>query len=552
MTEHAGGDRMLPVTTIAEQLSLTPGDILGYGRYKAKIPLEVLYSQPRKAKLVLVTSINPTPLGEGKTTMSIGLAQALSRRGWLATAVLREPSLGPTFGMKGGATGGGQAQVEPAQEINLHFTGDFHAITTAHNLLAALLDNALYFRTGANLSAHRISWKRVLDLNDRALRHIVIGLGGAGQGIPRETGFDITAASEVMAVLTLARDREDLVARLGRIVVGTDSGQAPVTVADIGAAPAMAVLLNEAIMPNLVQTSEHTPAIIHGGPFANIAHGCNSVLATEAGLRHSEVVVTEAGFGADLGAEKFLDIKAPLMGISPDVAVVVVTLRALKYQGGRPAAAASEPDLAALASGYANLQKHIENLRRFALPVIVGINRFAGDRPEEMRWIHQKLEADGVGVEEADVFVKGGEGGVGLARLVESVLRSGRTPTFQPLYRPEMSLTAKIQQIARGIYGAQDVEYTAEAQRKLERYATWGDGQLGVCIAKTPYSLSDDPRRLGRPEGFTLNIRDVELARGAGYIVPLAGTMVRMPGLPKTPAAFGMHVTPDGRIEGIR
>lgn len=547
-----GTGELHPIYDIAKQLGLAQDDLIGYGKHKAKIPLDVLYRQPRRAKLVLMTAINPTPFGEGKTTMSIGLAQALTRRGWQATAVLREPSLGPTLGMKGGATGGGRSSVEPAADINLHFTGDFHAITSAHNLLSALIDNSLYFGQMPSLSATRVTWKRVLDMNDRALRNIVIGLGGPGQGIPRQSGFDITAASEVMAVLALAKNRDDLMARLGRMVIGVGRDNQPVTVDDLGAAPAMAALLDDALMPNLVQTTEHTPAIIHGGPFANIAHGCNSVLATEMGLRYSDVIVTEAGFGADLGAEKFLDIKAQQADLNPNVAVVVATLRALKYQGGKSVDAIDAPDLPALQRGFQNLQKHVQNLQKFGLPVVVGINRFPSDLSEEVHWLRDRLEQEGVGVEEAEIFAKGGEGGLALAQLVEQVMREQPSSQFRPLYHQELSLPDKIERIAQEIYGAHAVEYTTEAHKKLQRYEQWGDGHLSVCVAKTQYSLSDDPTRLGRPENFTLHIRDVEIARGAGYIVPLAGTMVRMPGLPKKPAAFRVRVNSDGVIEGVR
>lgn len=539
---EANGFALKKISEIGRMLSLHPDTLIPYGHYKAKIPLDIIYEKPRRAKLVLMTSINPTPFGEGKTTMSIGLAQAMTQIGWQATAVLREPSLGPTLGMKGGATGGGQSQVLPAQDINLHFTGDFHAITSAHNLLAALIDNALYFNQGPRIKATNVLWPRALDMNDRALRHIVVGLGGTGQGVPRESGFVITAASEVMAVLSLARDLSDLQDRLNRMVIAMGPDKGPVTVADLGAAPAMTALLEEAIMPNLVQTSEHTPAIIHGGPFANVAHGCNSIIATEAGLRLSEVVITEAGFGADLGAEKFLDIKAPLAGLEPDVAVVVVTLRAIAYQGGNPSGDGS--DLGALARGYANLQKHVDNLHRFGLNVIVGINRFSTDSSTAIAWLQNRLAQDGVASEVAEVFRSGGQGGMSLARLVASYLQSPHKTPVRPLYSPSLPLKDKIERIAAEIYGAGQVDYSEKAQKQLDRYEAWGEGTLSVCMAKTQYSLSDDPRLLGRPEGFTLHIREVEIARGAGFVVPIAGSLVRMPGLPKNPAAFGVQATP--------
>lgn len=548
---NATDSGMQPIGDIAAQLGLSNDDILGYGKHKAKIPINVIYSKPRKAKLVLVTSINPTPFGEGKTTVSIGLSEALNKIGIKATAVLREPSLGPTLGMKGGATGGGKASVIPSTDINLHFTGDFHAITSAHNLLAALIDNALYFGTHSQLSATRISWKRVLDMNDRALRNVVIGLGGRGQGVPRETGFDITAASEVMAVLSLAKDRDDLITRLGRIVIGVTRDNKPITVGELGAAEPMAALLSDAIMPNLVQTVEHTPAIIHGGPFANIAHGCNSILATEAGLRFSDVVVTEAGFGADLGAEKFLDIKAPRANLHPDLSVVVVTLRALKYQGGQSVKDIEQLNIQALQRGFANLQKHIENLKKFGLPVVVAVNHFSQDHNEEIEWLQGQLQSEGIQSALVDVFSEGGAGGVEAARLVMKYLNAPPSHSYQPLYRRDMSITEKIEKIATEIYGANGVEYSSIAKTKLARYQDWGDGGLDVCIAKTQYSLSDDPKLLGRPTDFFLHIRDVEIARGAGYVVPLAGDMVRMPGLPKSPAAYNIRLNDQGQIEGI-
>lgn len=539
-----------PIGEIAQQLDLLPSDIIQISTDKAKIPLDIIYQRPRRAKLVLMTSINPTPPGEGKTTMSIGLSQAMRRLGIAATAVLREPSMGPTFGMKGGATGGGASQAEPSTEINLHFTGDFHAITAAHNLLAALIDNELFHGSRLHADPRRILWKRVLDVNDRALRHVVIGLGGPAQGVPRETGFDITAASEVMAVLTLAQNLKDLKRRLGRMVIASE-GAEMVTAADIGAEGAMTALLKDAMMPNLVQTSEHTPVIMHGGPFANIAHGCNSIVATEAGLRMSDVVITEAGFGADLGAEKFLDIKAPLARLEPSLAVVVVTLRALRYHGGQDLAHMAEPNLGALQQGMANLLKHIENLQSFGLPVVVAINRFGTDGEEEIQWLVRDLGARGISAAPADVFGQGGAGGQDLARLVAKELE--RQPAaFQPLYADELPLPEKIERIVTKIYGGSRVEYSASAERTLKKLQKWGESDLRVCIAKTQYSLSDNPKRLGRPEGFTVSIRDIDIARGAGYIVPLAGDMIRMPGLPKEPAAYRVGVDDAGHIQGVR
>lgn len=533
------------IAEVAKRLEIASDDLIPYGHFKAKIPLSVIYSRPRRAKMVLVTATNPTPKGEGKTTVSIGLAQALNRRGHAATAVLREPSLGPVFGLKGGATGGGLSQVFPSTDINLHFNGDFHAITAAHNLLAALIDNELFHGTRLSLKPADISYKRVLDVNDRALRQIVTGLG-RGNGVVRETGFDITAASEVMAVLALATDLKDLTTRLGRMVIASGA-TAPTTVDHLGAAPAMTALLTDAIMPNLVQTTEHTPAIIHAGPFANIAHGCNSVLATEAGLRYSDIVVTEAGFGADLGAEKFLDIKTAVTERPPDAAVIVTTLRSLRYQGSLDPNSTPHQQLEA---GTANLEKHVENLARYGIPRVVALNYFADDSQDEIEWLQRHFASRNVEVIVSQVFQEGGKGGLALAEAVERLLEEDAQ--FVPLYTKEIPLKEKILRIARDIYGADQVEYDPIATKKLARFTKWGDSGLSVCVAKTQYSLSDNPALLGRPEHFTLHIRDIEIARGAGYIVPLAGSMVRMPGLPKDPAAFNVNIADDGRVEGIQ
>ncbi len=543
-------DSLWPVVDVAAQIGLHSSDIVQLGSFKAKIPLDVVYQNPRRAKLILMTSINPTPPGEGKTTMSVGLAQALRRLGVAATAVLREPSMGPTFGMKGGATGGGASQVEPSTDINLHFTGDFHAITAAHNLLAALVDNEIFHGSRLDVNPARISWKRVLDVNDRALRHVVIGLGGSSQGVPRETGFDITAASEVMAVLTLSRDVKELRHRLSQMIIASGpSGY--ITVDDLKAQDALTAVLNDAMMPNLVQTSEHTPVIMHGGPFANIAHGCNSIVATEAGLRLSDVVITEAGFGADLGAEKFLDIKAPVANLEPQLAVVVVTLRALRYHGGQPLAVSSTPNQKALEAGIENLWKHIENLQSYGLPVIVGINRFRDDTDQEIQWLIGQLGNRGISAAAANIFAEGGQGGIALGQLVQNTL-STKNSNYKPLYEESLSLGDKIHRIATRIYGAGDVEYSPAAHNVLKRLNKWNQEQLRVCIAKTQYSLSENPALLGRPEGFVLHVRDIEVARGAGYIVPLAGDMIRMPGLPKDPAAFRVTVDNQGEIHGIK
>jgi len=536
---------------LTQYLGLGSEDWIPYGRDKAKIPLSVIYRQPRRAKMVLVTATNPTPAGEGKTTLTIGLSQAFQHLGLKAAAALREPSLGPVFGLKGGATGGGKSQLIPAQDINLHFTGDFHAISSAHNLLAALIDNELYqgHRLSAKLRATDVTWKRVMDMNDRALRDIVTGLG-AGNGVPRQSGFDITAASEVMAVLCLARDAEDLIRRLGRIVIGW-SADGPATVDDLGAAPAMAALLQDALMPNLVQTTEGVPAFVHGGPFANIAHGTNSLLATEAALRYADIMVTEAGFGADLGAEKFMDIVAPVLEAAPDVVVLVTTLRSLKYQGGAPVQEASRPQPDFLARGWANLERHIDNLRQYHVPVVVAINRFAADTPAELNWLTRQLDLRHIPAGIADVF---GAGGVGGQDLAQTVLRTmaASSNEFRPLYDAKLPLTEKIERIATRIYRARAVELSPTARRKLKTYESWGMGDLSVCMAKTPYSFSDDPADRGAPENFVFHVRDVELARGAGYIVPLAGTMVRMPGLPKEPAAYRITMDPaSGDVGGL-
>ena len=545
MTMH----KLQPITQIGKQLGLSADDIIQYGMYKGKIPLDIVYQRPRRAKLVLMTSINPTPAGEGKTTVSVGLSQALSKIGVRATAVLREPSMGPTFGMKGGATGGGASRVEPSTEINLHFTGDFHAITAAHNLLAAIVDNELYHGRRLNMNPKHVLWKRVLDVNDRALRRVIIGLGGSGQGVMRESGFDITAASEVMAVLTLAHDLPDLKRKLGRMVVAA-TGSEMVTVSDIGAEEALTAILREAMLPNLVQTREHTPVIMHGGPFANIAHGCNSIVATEAGLRMSDVVITEAGFGADLGAEKFLDIKSPEAQLSPDLAVVVVTLKALRYHGGQSLKEIDRPDSMALRAGMANLNKHLENLQQFGLPVVVAINKFPADTKEETDWLLRELTKQGTPAALADVFVQGGQGGQMLGHLVMQQLDETQSH-YAPLYQAQESLENKIHKIASRIYGADGVDYSPQALTTLRRLHSWGEDAMQICMAKTQYSLSDNPKLLGRPEGFRLSIRDIEIARGAGYIVPLGGDMIRMPGLPKEPAAFRVQVADDGSISGI-
>ena len=549
--EIAQAAKMKPIEEIASKIGLAPDDLELYGKYKAKVTLDAwqrVKDRPN-GKLILCTAINPTPAGEGKTTTSVGLADALSRRGHKAAAALREPSMGPCFGMKGGAAGGGYAQVVPMEDINLHFTGDFHAITTAHNLLAAIIDNHIQQGNALDLDVRRITWKRVLDLNDRALRHVVIGMGGKAHGVPRETGFDITVASEMMAILCLSRDLMDMKERLGRIVIGyTRSGRA-VRADELGATGALTLLFKDAIKPNLVQTLEGTPVFIHGGPFANIAHGCNSIMATKFALKFADVVVTEAGFGADLGAEKFLDIKCRFAGISPDAVVIVATVRALKMHGGLSKKELEKVDMTALKKGMANLAKHIENVQKFGLPAVVAVNAFPTDTSEELDFVRRECEALGAEVALSEVWAKGGEGGEALAEKVEAALQ--KKADFRYIYDEKETIPEKIGKIAREIYGAAGVDFTKEAQRELEELEALGFDKMPVCMAKTQYSLSDDAALLGRPEGFRITVRELRLAAGAGFVVALTGSILTMPGLPKHPAAMDMDITEDGRITGL-
>ena len=549
--EIAQAAKMKPIEEIASKIGLAPDDLELYGKYKAKVTLDAwqrVKDRPN-GKLILCTAINPTPAGEGKTTTSVGLADALSRRGRKATAALREPSMGPCFGMKGGAAGGGYAQVVPMEDINLHFTGDFHAITTAHNLLAAIIDNHIQQGNALDLDVRRITWKRVLDLNDRALRHVVIGMGGKAHGVPRETGFDITVASEMMAILCLSRDLMDMKERLGRIVIGyTRSGRA-VRADELGATGALTLLFKDAIKPNLVQTLEGTPVFIHGGPFANIAHGCNSIMATKFALKFADVVVTEAGFGADLGAEKFLDIKCRFAGISPDAVVIVATVRALKMHGGLSKKELEKVDMTALKKGMANLAKHIENVQKFGLPAVVAVNAFPTDTPEELDFVRRECETLGAEVALSEVWAKGGAGGEALAEKVEAALQ--KKADFRYIYDEKETIPEKIGKIAREIYGAAGVDFTKEAQRELEELEALGFDKMPVCMAKTQYSLSDDAALLGRPEGFRITVRELRLAAGAGFVVALTGSILTMPGLPKHPAAMDMDITEDGRITGL-
>lgn len=542
-----------PTSALAEELGISPDHHLPWGRHRAKIPLEALGRGGRNGALVLVSAINPTPPGEGKTTTSVGLAMGLRKRGVRTVPVLREPSLGPVFGVKGGGTGGGKATLEPAADINLHFTGDLHAITSAHNLLAALVDNALHFRAPVKLDVRRIAWRRCMDMNDRALRNVVVGLGGTAHGVPRETAFDITAASEVMAILALSSGIDDLQARLSRIVVGHTEDGEPVRASDLHAGPAMTALLKDAIMPNLVQTAEGGPALVHCGPFGNIAHGCNSVLATRMALDHADVVITEAGFGFDLGAEKFLDIKCRGAGIWPRGVVLVATLRALKYHGGAPLARVAEPDPKALAGGFDHLQKHLETAAAFGLPVVIGINRFPTDSDEELRQLSSWAREQGVAVAVNDGYGRGGEGALELADAVSDMVKRNASSPPAPKFSYSLDATPeeKIRAIARTVYGADGVNFTPSAIKDLEAAAKLGGNELPICVAKTHLSLTDDPRRLGRPRGFDITVREVRLSAGAGFLVALTGEILTMPGLPREPAAKRVVVHPDGRITGL-
>lgn len=544
--------KMLPINTIASQLSISDDDLEQFGKYKAKIPLKYIDEEKiKEAKLILVTAMTPTPAGEGKTTTSIGLAQGLNKIGIKATVVLREPSLGPVFGIKGGAAGGGMSQVLPMEDINLHFTGDLSAVEKAHNLLAALIDNNLQNRKySLNIDPRTITWKRVMDMNDRSLRHAVLGLGGMADGIPRESGFDITAASEVMAILCLSKSLGDLKTKLGNIFIGYTFDKKPVYARDLKAQGAMAALLKDAIKPNLVQTMENTPAIIHGGPFANIAQGTNSLVATKLALSLSEFVVTEAGFASDLGAEKFLDIKCQYGGLSPNAAVVVATIRAIKYHGGIKLKELNHPNVGAVMIGLENLDKHIENLRHFNLNPIVAINRFDTDSEEEISTVIAHCTQQGVKVALNESWAKGGVGAIDLAQLVVDVANKCDT-CFKALYNFEMPITEKIDLIAKKMYGAASVEYSLAARTKLSQITDLGLDHYPICIAKTQTSLSDNPLLIGRPKDFIVNIRDIEIAAGAGFIVPIAGTIMRMPGLPNIPSSESIDVDDEGNISGL-
>ena len=549
--EIAQSTPMKPIGDIAKTAGVAEEYLEYYGRYKAKIDYRLLNeTQAPNGKLILVTAINPTPAGEGKTTTTVGLADALRRMGKNALVALREPSLGPVFGVKGGAAGGGYAQVVPMEDINLHFTGDFHAIGAANNLLAAMLDNHIQQGNALGIDVKRITWKRCVDMNDRQLRNVVDGLGGRMQGVPREDGFDITVASEVMAVLCLASDIPDLKARLGRIVVGYTYDDAPVTAADLKAAGAMAALLKDALKPNLVQTLEHTPALIHGGPFANIAHGCNSVTATRMALKLGDYAITEAGFGADLGAEKFLDIKCRMAGLKPDAVVVVATVRALKHHGGAARAELGREDLAALERGLPNLLQHVDNIKNvFGLPCVVAINAFPTDTKAELDLVERKCNELGVNVALSEVWAKGGAGGTALA---EEVVRLCEQPSdFRYSYALGGSIEEKLETICRRIYHADGVVLTPAAQKQARRLTELGFGELPICMAKTQYSFSDDPSLLGAPRGFTVTVRNLKVSAGAGFLVALTGDIMTMPGLPKVPAAERIDVDENGRISGL-
>ena len=548
--EIARAAQLRPITEIAKTLGIAEEHIEPYGRYKAKLTPEALAgAQNTRGKLILVTAINPTPAGEGKTTTSVGLADALHKQGKKTVVALREPSLGPCFGMKGGAAGGGYAQVVPMEDINLHFTGDFHAITTAHNLLAALIDNHIFQGNALDLDVNRIVWKRVLDINDRALRHVVTGLGGRVHGIPRESGFDITVASEMMAILCLADGLADMKKRLGRILIGWTRGGRPVHAEELGATGALTLLFKDAIKPNLVQTIEGTPAFIHGGPFANIAHGCSSVMATKYALKCADYVVTEAGFGADLGAEKFFDIKCRLAGLSPDAAVIVATVRALKMNGGVGKDALGVENLDALKRGAANLEKHIENIGKFGLPAVVAVNVFPTDTEAELALLEEICARLGAKCVRSEVWAKGGAGGLALADAVTEAL--GKRADFHPVYDAKASIAEKIEAIAKEIYGADGVDFTDAAKKQLAEMEALGMTETPVCMAKTQYSLSDNPALLGRPAGFRITVRELRASCGAGFVVALTGNILTMPGLPKTPAAMGMDITEDGVITGL-
>lgn len=551
--EIAQSAKMLPIAEVAEKLHLSEENLEFYGKYKAKISEDAYKKceENKDGRLILVTAINPTPAGEGKTTTTVGLGQAMPKIGKNAVIALREPSLGPVMGIKGGAAGGGYAQVVPMEDINLHFTGDMHAITAANNLLSAAIDNHIHQGNALSIDQRRIVWKRCLDMNDRALRQVVVGLGGKVNGFPREDGFMITVASEIMAILCLADGLEDLKRRIGRIVCAYNLEGNPVTAKDLKVDGAMTLLLKDAMKPNLVQTLENTPCLMHGGPFANIAHGCNSLRATKLGLKLADYCITEAGFGSDLGAEKFFDIKCRFGGLKPDCVVLVATVRALKYNGGIAKADLGAENLTALAAGIENLKAHIENMKKYKVPVVVAINRFGTDTETELAYVEEFCRKLQVPVSLCEVFAKGGEGGVDLARTVVEVIDKNGSSAFKPIYDAERPIKEKIAIIAKEIYGAEGVNFTAQAEREIKQLTAFGFDKLPVCMAKTQYSLSDDPALLGRPAGFTITVREVRVSAGAGFVVALTGAVMTMPGLPKEPAANKMDICTDGTITGL-
>lgn len=547
--EIAQQTEMEPIVDVAQKVGLTEDDLELYGKYKAKVSLPLKKKTQTKGKIILVTAINPTPAGEGKSTVTIGLADAMSAIGKKTMVALREPSLGPVMGVKGGATGGGYSQVVPMEDINLHFTGDMHALTAANNTLAALIDNHIYQGNELGIDQRRVIWKRVLDINDRALRHTVIGLGGPTQGVPREDGFDITVASELMAVLCLATDLNDLKKRIGQIVIGYNFDREPVTVDQLGVTDAITLLLKDAIKPNLVQTLEHTPALVHGGPFANIAHGCNSIIATRTSMELADYTLTEAGFGADLGAEKFLDIVCPRLGKTPDAIVIVATVRALKMNGGVAKDNLNEENVEAVQKGYVNLQRHIRNMKRYGVPVVVAVNEFATDTDAELNQVIELCKADNADAYISDGWAKGSKGVIDLAHAV--VDACDQKSDFKPLYQPEDSIEQKIETLVTKFYGGAKVEYSPKAKRQIKQFAKLGWDKMPVCMAKTQYSFSDNAKLLGAPTGFTVHIREFVPKLGAQFIVALTGNVLTMPGLPKVPAANGMHVDENGKVSGL-
>lgn len=544
--------KMKDITEIAAHLNIDNEDLIQYGHYKAKVDLRVFdkLKDKKDGKLILVTAINPTPAGEGKTTVNIGLSMALNKLGKKAISALREPSLGPSFGVKGGAAGGGYAQVVPMADINLHFTGDFHAITSANNLISAMLDNHIHQGNEQGIDIRRVVWKRCVDLNDRALRNVIVGLGGKPNGYPREDGFDITVASEIMAILCLSTSLENFKERVSRVIIAYRRDGSPVYVKDIKAQGAVTLLMKDAIMPNLVQTLENTPALIHGGPFANIAHGCNSIMATKLGMKLADYTVTEAGFGADLGAEKFLDIKCRFGDLKPSAAVIVATIRALKHHGGATKENYDKEDLVALEKGFANLEKHIENIKKFGLPAIVSINRFPSDTENEIKFIEDRLAKMGVECSLTEVFAKGGDGALDLAEKVIKVCDEGKA-NFKPLYDVNLSIKEKLEIIAKEVYGADGVEFTVPAMKNIKNLEKLGLDKMPICVAKTQYSLSDNPDLLARPEGFHIVVREVKVSNGAGFLIALTGSIMTMPGLPKVPAADNIDILPSGEIVGL-